>query len=115
MSPIVQAKCPGCHQLLRIPADWLQQPMRCKHCGVTFRAQPKPVPAAVVPPNPLSAGAAAATGLVGASPSSTETARDESLSFANGLVIRVPAHYRQRSRRTWWLTGLVMVSVVAVV
>ena len=27
MTQVVQAKCPFCHNVLRIPADWLSQPM----------------------------------------------------------------------------------------
>ncbi|MCI0461471.1 MAG: caspase family protein [Gemmataceae bacterium] len=37
------------------------------------------------------------------------------MSFANGPILRVPASYRRRARRSWWLTGLVGVSVVAMV
>ena len=29
----VLATCPGCNKTLRIRADWVQQPMKCKHCG----------------------------------------------------------------------------------
>jgi phage FluMu protein Com len=37
MAAVVQAKCPQCQKVLRIPADWLKQTMRCKHCGQTFQ------------------------------------------------------------------------------
>jgi hypothetical protein len=59
---IVQARCPHCKRQLRIPADWLEKPMRCKFCKNTFQAKPKetepgqpsaaapPVPPASVPP-----------------------------------------------------------------
>lgn len=46
MSTVVQATCPGCQKLLRIPADWIQQPIRCKHCGLVMHAKP---PAPSVP------------------------------------------------------------------
>ncbi|MFN4261172.1 MAG: caspase domain-containing protein [Gemmataceae bacterium] len=40
MSPqIVQARCPGCKNVLRIPAEWVHESMRCKHCGLVFQAQ----------------------------------------------------------------------------
>jgi hypothetical protein len=39
MVQVVQAKCPYCKQLLRIPSSWLAQPMRCKHCRQTFQAK----------------------------------------------------------------------------
>lgn len=31
---LVAAKCPGCQTTLRIPADWLQDLVRCKRCGL---------------------------------------------------------------------------------
>jgi hypothetical protein len=51
MSAIVQAVCPGCRHVLRIPAEWLGQAFRCKHCGTTIQARQKaPDPAPVAPP-----------------------------------------------------------------
>jgi hypothetical protein len=41
MAPVVQAKCPHCQEVLRIPADWLSKAMRCKHCKKTFQAKGK--------------------------------------------------------------------------
>lgn len=40
MSALVQATCPGCKRTLRVPADWLQQRIRCKHCGMILNARP---------------------------------------------------------------------------
>ena len=42
MAQVVQAKCPNCNNVLRIPAEWLHQPMRCKYCQHVFQARPKP-------------------------------------------------------------------------
>lgn len=42
MSAVVQASCPHCQNVLRIPADWLDKPMRCKFCRNTFEARSKP-------------------------------------------------------------------------
>jgi hypothetical protein len=52
---IVQAKCPGCKQMLRIPAAWVHQPIRCKHCGMILQGKPT---AAVTTAAPASAPAA---------------------------------------------------------
>jgi hypothetical protein len=41
MTQVVQAKCPKCKNVLRIPADWLGRAMRCKHCGEVFQARAK--------------------------------------------------------------------------
>ena len=47
MSAVVQATCPGCQHVLRIPADWLGQAFKCKHCGTIIQARAKaPDPAA---------------------------------------------------------------------
>src|SRR5947209_19117853 len=42
MSAIVQATCPGCKNVLRVPADWVSQPIRCKHCGVVMLSKNQP-------------------------------------------------------------------------
>src|SRR5712692_7289982 len=56
MSANLQATCPGCKSVLRIPADWVNQPIRCKHCGLVMVSKdPQAVAAAVAgrpaPPN----------------------------------------------------------------
>jgi hypothetical protein len=54
MSKLVQAVCPTCKNRLRIPADWVHQPVRCKHCGQVLQARrPKAVPAPAPAPAPL--------------------------------------------------------------
>ncbi len=39
MSQVVQAKCPHCQNVLRIPSEWVDKPMRCKNCRQTFQAK----------------------------------------------------------------------------
>lgn len=39
LSTIIQAKCPKCKKDLRIPSDWLQQAIRCKHCNSVIQAK----------------------------------------------------------------------------
>ncbi|HZZ81127.1 MAG TPA: caspase family protein [Gemmataceae bacterium] len=39
MSQVVQARCPHCQNVLRIPPEWLTKPMRCKFCRNTFQAK----------------------------------------------------------------------------
>ena len=51
MSGIVQATCPGCKNILRIPADWTDKPIRCKHCGLVMQSKkPQATLAAAAPP-----------------------------------------------------------------
>ena len=64
---IVQARCPFCKNMLRIPADWLERPMRCKHCKNIFQAKDRaPQPAIAesggFPMGPASEPAPAAAG-----------------------------------------------------
>jgi hypothetical protein len=51
MAQVVQAICPNCRKVLRIPAEWLGQAMKCKHCGQVFQPRPRPT---VPPPVNLS-------------------------------------------------------------
>ena len=39
MSATVRATCPGCRQPLRIPAEMLGKPVRCKKCGTVVRSK----------------------------------------------------------------------------
>ncbi|MHB1425015.1 MAG: caspase family protein [Gemmataceae bacterium] len=48
MSRLVQSSCPGCKNRLRIPAEWLDKSIRCKHCGLVLQAKQ----AAASPRNP---------------------------------------------------------------
>src|SRR5262245_56954416 len=59
MAQVVQAKCPHCKTVLRIPAEWVAQPMKCKLCQQIFQAVAKPGAAAT----PASASVAAKTPL----------------------------------------------------
>lgn len=40
LNHVVQAQCPSCQNTLRIPANWVSEPMKCKHCGLVFQAKP---------------------------------------------------------------------------
>src|SRR6516165_7063099 len=41
MIQVVQASCPKCRNVLRIPADWIGRPMRCKLCREIFLSRPR--------------------------------------------------------------------------
>jgi hypothetical protein len=80
MTQTVQARCPHCEMVLRIPSEWLNKSMRCKHCKKTFQAKssatvpvaapaPKAKPAAIPVAQP--ANATAPSVAVGASPASS--------------------------------------------
>lgn len=43
MAHVVQAKCPGCQTVLRIPSDWTQGAVRCLNCNLVVKTSRKPV------------------------------------------------------------------------
>lgn len=45
MTTVLHLPCPHCGKVLRIPADWLDEPLRCRHCGQSFQARPTPAAA----------------------------------------------------------------------
>jgi hypothetical protein len=49
MTQMVQAKCPHCQNVLRIPAEWMSKAMRCKHCKKAFQAKANSSKSANVP------------------------------------------------------------------
>jgi hypothetical protein len=51
MAETLQARCPGCRRLLRIPAEWRDRGLRCKHCGSVVRL-PTPGPTIANPAQP---------------------------------------------------------------
>jgi hypothetical protein len=42
MSMPVQARCPGCGNLARFPAEWIEKPVRCKKCRTVLHARRRP-------------------------------------------------------------------------
>jgi hypothetical protein len=51
MAKVVEAICPGCKNVLRVPGDWVNSSLRCKKCGTVVRLpQRSSDPAASFPP-----------------------------------------------------------------
>lgn len=65
---LMQANCPGCRAVLRIPAGWMHQPIRCKHCGMVIQLQQKAAPSAPPPAIPVGRAAAPAPPAMRVSP-----------------------------------------------
>jgi len=42
MAQVVQATCPGCKKVLRIPTDWIDKTLRCKKCGTVVQLPQSP-------------------------------------------------------------------------
>jgi hypothetical protein len=58
MPKIALAKCPHCQNAVRIPREWLHQPMRCKFCRQIFQAKQRPAETGVARPAPPPAAVA---------------------------------------------------------
>src|SRR5438132_1208264 len=107
MPEVVQAKCPGCKKVLRIPADWLNQPVKCKHCGMVLQAKPRsgseeakeevPAKKAPHPPAPSAVPAQASAG--------------PSLSLGDAPIIRVPSYGHRSKRATWIMAGVAILAL----
>lgn len=58
MTQLVQARCPKCKKVLRIPLEWVARPMRCKHCQQIFQGKAPPsAPTETAPPTVAAAPA----------------------------------------------------------
>jgi hypothetical protein len=108
MATVVQAKCPGCKQTLRIPANWVNQSMKCRHCGLVLHAKPRPAatpPATSVaqpPPLPTAIAASAPATF----PTQTEPApvkTSDSLSGTPFVALDYKPVRRRRSGPPWLL------------
>jgi hypothetical protein len=97
MPPTVQAKCPGCQQVLHLPADWVHQTVRCKHCGRLLQARRKPA-ANTAPPSSQPVPAAPA---------------DSGIPFPAldaGPILRTPSYRRSTGSR--WIGVLLAVGLL---
>jgi hypothetical protein len=121
MSAIVQATCPGCKHILRIPAEWLGQAFKCKHCGMVIQARakaPEPAPAAT-PPKPVAVPVAKPAARPAAKSVAAETKRPRPARSSSGNPFSFDdedaSAPRPRSRRRssgGLLTGLVLAGAV---
>jgi hypothetical protein len=130
MPEVVQAKCPGCKQTLRIPADWLNQPVRCKHCGTLLQAKHKPAPAAPAsappradkPTAPESSKPRAAPRPRINAPAAVENADaapvdgDNSWTFAEpSRIVRTPPQLRGSRWKSWTALGITLAVVGGII
>jgi hypothetical protein len=101
MSQLVQSSCPGCKRRLRIPVEWLHQPIRCKHCGMILQAKQQ----AKSPPN--------------ASAPSKKEATSSPAPKTSGIICDEPTtpriSRRRRNSNGWWKGPALALAVFAVV
>src|SRR5262249_54987805 len=104
----------NCQKTLRIPADWLSEPIRCKHCGKSIQTRRKADPNGQkeTPPPPIRAPA---TELSSAEPKELPL----KIAEPDAPIVRVALRYR-RSKTPGWLSfavigGLLIVTGIGVI
>jgi hypothetical protein len=111
MAAEMQARCPGCNGLLRIPAEHANAKLRCKRCGSRLHVRPRTPathaaePAAV--PTPPPAPAASPIG----QPEEPQLAVPE-LRFSN---VTEQYRARRRRRRRWKPMAIAAIALVGLV
>lgn len=61
MSTAINATCPGCKKVLKVPTQWINQVIRCKFCNMAMQIKPNiPQPQSGVKTNPAKQGPQAA-------------------------------------------------------
>src|SRR5262249_5825766 len=123
MSEVVQASCPYCRNILRIPAAWVSQPMRCKHCRQILQSRMKTGALAGVTAQPALAAAAtphaAATAVMAATspppPLLAPLAHADLFAFDDHIDAAAPlVQGRRRQPTRWWIGVTVAAAVLAV-
>ena len=125
MSQLVQSACPGCKNLLHIPAEWLHQPIRCKHCGMVLAAKQYAKPRAGR--NCFCAGPSHSGGATrrdaGADHIRGTTGRSRSPGVRRITILRprfhrgaghAPQRARRRKRGSWWKGPAVALAVLVI-
>jgi len=116
MSTVVQSTCPGCKQVLRIPADWLTKAVRCKRCGLLLQARPAAKPSVARPASITRTPPPAAAPVPVAAVAVAPTAGGDpfaQLDAADVAPVR-PARYRRRGAGGWWKGPVVALSVLVI-
>ncbi len=113
MAQVVQATCPGCKAVLRVPAKYATRPVRCKGCGMVLQLRkpdaPPPTPPALAaaptpPPDPRPKGPPPLARPVPAAPEASPFAFDD--------LDAAPANPARRGRRRSRGWGGVVAAVV---
>jgi hypothetical protein len=95
MASAVKAICPGCKKIIRIPAELLDQPVRCRHCMRVVRLK-----SARTATGPAAAAQAQPVELGGKSVAAQNNSESIPLVHADPLV-RTREYLRQARRRKW--------------
>jgi hypothetical protein len=120
MMQVVQARCPHCQSVLRIPADWLDKPMRCKFCTNIFAARPRtsdtPLPVNAISAAPIIKAAVPVGRPVAAVATLAPPAHHDALVFAPPVEETVAPAARRRgtSGKMLFLGGCLLVVLFGV-
>ncbi len=122
MAEGMQARCPGCNALLRIPAEHVNATLRCKRCGTRLHARPRAAAknaraAAAGAPTPdvTTAANAAPTPPAPVAPPA-QTVGEQALAFSHpdNRFSKITEHYRTKRRRRWNPLAIAMMAIAAI-
>jgi hypothetical protein len=109
MTQVVQANCPHCQNILRIPAEWLDQPMRCKFCKNTFEARARtsdtPLPDTAIAADQIDKPAVPVARGVSATAITSSPPMPAGASVATQPAPVMSAPVRRRSRGAFYLVA----------
>ena len=112
MADRVQAICPGCKRRLRVPAEWLDKNVSCKHCGAILKPTAADSPTVTARPAPTLPGVPA----VPAAPAFHDATTREAPSLASSEpIIRIPQKLQRARKRRWLVRGAWLAIVVALI
>jgi hypothetical protein len=118
----MQARCPGCNALLRIPAEHVNATLRCKRCGTRLQARPraaaKKASAAdtgAPTPDVTTAANVAPPSLAPVAPP-PQTGGEPELPFSHldNRFSKITEHYRTRRRKRWKPVAIAMMAIAAI-
>jgi hypothetical protein len=126
MAQVVQAVCPGCKTVLRVPADWVGQTIRCKSCGTMMQAKGAAAPDAARTPAPKRKSSPAAKAAPGKTPSPATSVAPAPAATASGGFdfaaavadvddspkVRATRRRKQSSKGPWVVLGVLLGLVV---
>ncbi|MBI3406757.1 MAG: caspase family protein [Planctomycetes bacterium] len=113
MTPVVHSKCPYCDRSLRIPAEWLSRPMKCKHCQQVFVTR---ATAPALQPASMVAGMPLPPPVLSPPPVAPLSLGNKSSGFNDEPLASAALPRRRRGRRGWMvgtLVGLVLLGIAA--
>jgi hypothetical protein len=109
MAEEMQARCPGCNGLLRIPAEHVNAKLRCKRCGTRLHVRPRATTTKAVEPATVPSPPPAPTAPKELQPEEPELA----FSKIDTRFSKITERYRAKRRTRWKPTATAAMALAA--